>query len=379
MKHIKIMSLVLGIIILSALTFSGLANATSFKTGNSITVASNETVNGMLFAAGSNIDIAGTVNGDVYCAGQTVTISGTINGDVICAGQTIIISGEIDGNIRLAGQTVTLNSTVGNSATIGAQDLIIDKRGVIKRDLLGGSQNITVNGTIGRDIVAGSENLIINGQVSRNINGGTNTLSVGSAGIIGGDVEYVGPSSPSINKGGVIMGAVTRTAPKKQTQGVSAPIGLAWFVYVILAMLLTAIILVGLFPRVFNEASSTALKKPVQTALLGIIAIILTPMVIIMLAMLAVGIPLAILITLLWVVIMILSSPFVGYLLGRLILRSATNKPVLIMSLGISILVVTYFIPIIGFITGLAAWIFGTGMILMQSRILLHRPISKKQ
>jgi hypothetical protein len=381
MNYIKVITLSLSLVILSALAFVGVANAQSFKTGNTITVAANETIEGMLFAGGSNIDIAGIVNGDVYCGGQTITISGTVNGDVICAGQTITINGTVGGSVRLAGQSVSLGGTIGNSATVGTQNLTIDSNGVIGRDLLGGSQNITINGQVKRDVVAGSNSLTVNGKINRNIKGGLETLTVGSVGSIGGNVDYIGTSDPNVISGGKIVGTITRTAPKTQPKAtIYAPMvfTIGWFIYSFIAMIVLALVLVSLLPRAFQESSSIALKTPWQTAFVGFGAIILTPALIVILLITVLGIPLAILISLIWFIVMILSGPFAGYMLGRLIMRDS-KQPVWIILTGVSILAITYFIPIIGFITMLTAYIFGTGMILMQSKnMFIQKPVTKK-
>jgi len=379
MKYIKVITLSLSLVILSVLAFVGVANASNFKSGDTITVAANETINSMLFAAGNNIDIAGTVNGDVYCAGQTITISGTVNGDVFCGGRTIVVSGKVDGSVRLGGQTVTLSGTIGNSATIGAQDLVIDKNAVISRDLLGGSQNVTIGGVIGRDIVSGSQNLTINGKVGRNIDGGVQTLTVGSTGRVGGNVKYISATDLTVSTGGKIAGTVTRTAPKNNQTSTVAPMALAlgWFIYVFFAALALALILVALFPRVLIEVSAKAIKAPGQTTLIGIAGMVLIPMSIVILMFTGIGIPTAILTLFAWFIIMIVSGPFAGYMLGRLLLPKS-KQPVWIMLLGSAILIVTYFIPFIGCLTMLAAYIFGTGMILTQGKQLLLRPSTKK-
>jgi hypothetical protein len=54
------------------------------------------------------------------------------------------------------------------------------------------------------------------------------------------------------------------------------------------------------------------------------------------------------------------------------------KEPIWIMLSGASILIVTYFIPIVGFITMLAAYLFGTGMVLAQAKKLLFRTSPKK-
>ncbi len=373
MKNIKILAMGLCLVLVSALTFVGLASAQNFKAGDMVGVASNETVNSMLFAAGNNVDIAGTVNGDVYCAGQTLTISGTINGDVFCVGQTVLVSGTINGNIRIAGQTVTLNSIVSGSATIGAQTLVIDKNASIGRDLLGGTSDTTINGTIKRDMVAGAKDLNINGSIGGNINGYIESLNVGSAGVVSGKIEYTSKNNPFIADGGKIVGTVTRTAPKETAnKNYYAPMvfTFGWIIYCLISWVLLAIVLVALFPRIFAETTEKAIKKPGAIALTGLIGVILIPVLFVILLITFIGMPLAFLVLFAWILITLLSTPFAGYLLGRVIMTKS-KQPLAIMAVGTVILIFTYFIPIIGFITMLGAYLFGMGMILNRGKQLI--------
>jgi cytoskeletal protein CcmA (bactofilin family) len=374
-KYIKMITLTISLVILSALAFVGVANAQSFKSGDTVTVATNETISGMLFASGNSIDIAGTINGDLYCAGATVTISGTVNGDVLCAGQTIVISGKIDGDARLAASTVTLSSDITGSATVGAQTLVIDNDAKINRDLLGGVNSLTLNGEIGRDMLAGGTDVIVNGKIGRNLKGGVENITIGSSGVIGGNVEYVGTKDPVISSGGRIDGTITRTEPKSESASATfSPVAFTFgfFIYGLIAMLLVALILVGLFPRVFNEASEITMKKPGITFLTGLVAAVVIPISIGILLVSFVGIPLAILALLVWFIVIILSGPFSAYLLGKYLLPKS-SQPIGIMALGGAVLFVSYFIPIIGFFTMIGAYLFGTGMILSRSRWMTLR------
>ena len=369
MKHIKIITLAIGILFLSTLIFVGVANAQSFKSGDKITVAANETIDSMFFAGGNNVDIAGTINGDVFCAGQTVNISGVVNGDVFCAGETINISGKIDGNVRLAGQSVTLSGQITRSATVGAETLFIEKGSVISQDLMGGNKNITVNGNVKRDFLSGSEVLTINGKIGRNITGDINVLSVGSNGLIGGNIDYTGLNDPNVNSGGQIIGQVTGTEPKtgsEQENSTPFVFSFIWFIGFLITMITLSLCLVGLFPGIFKNAASKAIKSPGKVALAGAIATFAIPTLIIILLITIIGIPLAILCLLIWFTFMILTGPFVSYLLGSLILKKS-KSPILIMLLGTVILTTCSFIPLIGFITAIFSYVVGMGMIMVES------------
>jgi cytoskeletal protein CcmA (bactofilin family) len=380
MKYLMIISLSIGLIILSALTFVGMANAQSFQAGDKITVAKNETVNSMLFAGGNNIDIAGTVNGDVYCAGQSITISGIVKGDVICAGQTVIISGEVDGDVRLAGQNVTISGLISGSATIGSETVFIEKDSEIGRDLLGGTRTATINGKIVRDSTIGAETLIINGSVGRDVKGSLTQVTIGSTGLISGNLDYTSLNDPNISEGGEVKGIVTVYAPEKvEASGRSvAAMTFGWFLFFAMSMVFIGLVLSLLFPRVLHEAAQKAQKNIGATILTGIIAAVSAPAITIMLLISVIGIPLAFIIFLTWLIIVMINAPFVGYMIGQMILKNTTKQPVLMMLVGVGIISIVYFIPIIGVLAMIAVYIFGTGMILNQSKPLLDRIETKK-
>lgn len=376
MNKIKLLIIGAGFMLMSLFVFAGIANAQGFKTGDTASVAPDEVVDSMLFAAGNNVNIAGIVNGDVYCVGQTVSISGTVNGDVFCAGQTINVSGIVDGSVRLAGQNVNLGGEVNGSATVGAQSFVIEDGGRVARDLLGGIETLSINGEVGRDVTAGATTITVNGTVGRNITSQVNDLTIGSGGVVDGDVEYTSANEISIDGGGEVAGVTSRNTSPESNESEFIGITVGWIVYALLALLTVAVALVLLIPQVLHESAGNTLKKPGKTALVGLIAIILAPISIIALFVSVIGIPLAILAVLLWLTVMFLSGPFAGYTLGRVLMKN-NKRPILIMLLGSSILILMYFIPIIGFITMLAAYIFGVGMIMIEAGERLPKPRQK--
>ena len=54
--------------------------AADLRSGDTITVASGEVIDGDLYIAGSDIIIDGTVNGDIFGVGQSLTVNGIVNG-----------------------------------------------------------------------------------------------------------------------------------------------------------------------------------------------------------------------------------------------------------------------------------------------------------
>lgn len=371
MKKYRILLAALVIVSVSVFSYVGIASAHSFRTGNSVVIGSGQKVQDTLFAGGNSIDIAGEVFGDVFCAGQTITINGTVHGDVICAGQTVNITGKVDGDVRLAGQNVTVNGNITGNATIAGQSFNLSSAAVIGNDLSVGSADATLNGTIGRDLAAGSGTLLITNKIGRNIKGSVEHLKLSDTARVAGSIDYTSNNELEKSPGAVVGGKVTRTTPQKADQSQNAfwSFKLGWFIYWFFAMLVTAMALALLFPRILQNVTSQAIPSPWRALFAGFVASIVVPIILVALAITVIGLPIMLVLAMTWAVIAILSGPIFGYYLGRNILKSS-RQPLLYMLVGASLLLVLYFIPIIGLFAFLFAYWAGSGMVVLE---LFHK------
>lgn len=357
------------IFVMSAMVFTWgrVASAQSFNTGSDVTITG--TVDKTVFAAGQTVNINADVDGDIFCGGQTVTISGNVRGDIICGGQTITISGQVDGDIRLAGQTVSVGAVVNGNATIGAQTFTLSNSGVITGDATIGSQTTTINGGIGRDVTIGSENATVSGTVGRNITGQTTKLTLTKTANVAGSITYTSNNELTRQDGAAVGGTITRNTPTKQasmTKQIDVfGLGIAWLIYMLLAFVFAGLIIALLFPQVLRTVSQQAIIRPWKTLLVGFLSGFVAPALIALLAATIIGIPLAVVIGIAWVLILSLSGIFAAFYLGRVVLRHSTQA-VVIMLTGTALLGLSYFVPILGFLTFLAATWFGVGMILLE-------------
>jgi cytoskeletal protein CcmA (bactofilin family) len=375
MKKKSLAALGIGGLLIFILGFVSVGHAQEFRRGNSATIASNEKVDSSAYLAGRSIDVAGEVNGDLFCAGQNITISGTIHGDVICAGQTITISGRVDGDARLAGQTIAINSTINNNLTVAGQDFSLNSTGKVGQDITGGVENMTINGDVGRDLVLGATNAVIHGTIGRNIKSQVNKLDLASGAKVGGDINYASNNQLSKAPSAAVSGSIHRTQPVEHKKH-SGWFGIGFRIYWFFAALLVALVLVLLFPSVFEGSARLTMASFGKTLLLGVAALLFTPVIFVLLMITVVGIPLGIILMLAWLMALILSGPFFAYLLGKEIWRAQKN-PIWIMLVGAVILLLAYNIPFIGPIFMLAALFIGMGMLVRQATIRTPKPIYK--
>lgn len=358
-----------------ALVGGGLAAASgSFRSGERTSVAADEIVDGSLFIAGSTIDIAGTVDGDVFCAGQNITVSGTVRGDVICAGQNVDIEGVIEGDVRVAAQVVNVSAQVAGSATLAAQTAQLKKDSALQRDVVIGAENATLDGTIGRDVTLGADVASVGGTIGRDFDGDVVSLKLGRGADIGGNVSYVSDKNAERASGATIGGKLSRTTPEQAGREQSSGFGVAGAIYIIISLLLVSLAIVLLAPRTVHVISQQGTARLGVSALAGFATLVLLPVLAIILMISIIGLPLGLVVLLAWVVLMVISGPLAGYLLGRTILRNTSNNRVAYMAAGSLILLTLYIVPILGFVTLLVAVFVGSGMVVLELVRRLQRP-----
>jgi cytoskeletal protein CcmA (bactofilin family) len=367
----------LGVVL--SVSWARTASAQSFHTGTNIVLNKGGTIDSTVFAAGQTVDISAEVNGDIFCAGQTVTINATVHGDVICAAQTLTINGHVDGDVRLVGQAVTIGATVGGSATIGGQSFTLESAGSIDGDATIGSSSANFNGSVGRDVVAGGENVTIAGTVGRDVTAAGNALVLSSTAAVGGNLEYTSDNSVQRATGATVAGKIVHKTPTHDSNtkyGAVLGFGIAWFIYWLLALGFTALIAALLFPRVLQVVSNRALERPWQALLVGFLANISAPLVVALTAASVIGIPLAFMLGLFWLLVLLTSGLFFAFYIGRLVMRG-TQYALLTMLVGVAILLTVSFIPVLGLLALLATLWMGSGMVLMELFRRTPKPVYK--
>lgn len=344
---------------------------TNFRAGTDVTVSESQTLDHTLFASGNTVDVAGTVDGDVFCVGQNITITGTVNGDVICAGQSVSITGNVAGNIRAAGQTVTIGGRTERSLTVAGQSVTLDASGSVGGDATLAGQSITLNGSVGRDVSIAATAVTINGSVNRDVSATVTNLTLGGSSQIGGDLTYISRHDATQETGSEVTGSVSRQTPSTQQDNAprfGALIGGGFIValYMFIALLLVSLALILLFPQFIHDATEVAVAAPWKTLFVGLLSSILVPVILAVLMFTVVGIPLALLGALAWIIIVCISVPLTAYYIGSMLLSKSTTNPVWSMLLGTAIVLILYMIPFVGFLTWLIGMWFGLGIILQQ-------------
>lgn len=348
----------------------GAVNAAAVRSGDSVNLAQNETIDASMYVAGTTISIAGTVKGDLYCAGQTVEITGNIDGDVLCAAQQIRVSGVVGGDVRLAGQAVSVDGSVSGSGTVFAQTFEQTSRGKIDRDLTIYAQTLNLRGQTGRDVLGAGQITTISGTVGRSVEIETEKLVINSSGKIGGDLTYTSRNKVSLESGATVSGNTQQKMPAQKTEEVeaakvvAAPAAAA---YSFMAMLVLGVAIILGAPRLMADVTTTAKTRPWAAFGVGLLVLFVPPIVAFILLLTFVGIPLAAFIVLLWLAALLLSTPIAAHTIGRLIFGKMALKvgerwqQVIGLAVGLLLIEVVGLIPILGGLAKFAVLLLGLG------------------
>ncbi len=331
-----------------------------------VTVAKDEIVNDDLFIGAKSVLLDGTVNGDVFIGAESVKIGGVVNGNVHTAAKTIDVSGSVRGNMYGGGQTILVTgSHIGGSLLLGGATVSVDK-----------------DTTVAGSILTAAESVAIDSRITRNVFAGAGTLNIGASTQIGKDLYYgTGENKATISPDAVIVGATHKSemktpetksttdvvAMKKGFLKVMAATKVGMSILMFLGALIVGWVWMKLVEKQFSQSTAIVSQSFWKSMGLGfLIAMAFIPAVII-LCMTFVGLPLAGMSVLVFILYSCLSGLVTARALGTALLKANKKTPVFAaFALGLVIIKVVEMIPFAGFFVTLAVFWTGLGALTMQ-------------
>lgn len=363
---------------LSFIIFTNTAQAFEVKVDDSVNLNKEEIADGNVYASCGDMKIDGTVNGDVIAICKSVTINGTINGDLITFSQNITINGEVKGSARLAGTNITINGTIGHNVNAFGTEINLTSSSTVAWDVLIAGVNGNFNGTIGGNLHGDIASANIGGKIGKNINltvedNNQGGLLITKEAIVGGGLSYTSKQEAKIESVSSIVGPVSHAASKEKASNTIDT--LSNIFYKLSALFLVGLILISLKKNFIHDVAENLENKNWQTTLLGLVALILTPIIIIFFALTVIGIPLAIIILAAYLILLILSPIVSSFFVATLVLKNFIKKPInifLILLIGLLIFVLLSALPYIGGLLTIFFIIYGLGGLIFTIKNYLY-------
>ncbi len=243
--------------------------------------------------------IEGVVDGDLVIAAGDLRVTGLITGDLtmVSAG-SVVISGEVQGSVRGVAREVRVEESgvVGDDLVVAA--ITTRVRGNVRRDAIVFGGRFDLTGEIGRDLHGRFVRGNLDGRIGRNVDISTSSLDIGPGAVVGGSLRYRSNRSAAADPAASITGQFERLSPRP-----SFFVDVWWTLATMLgffAFLFSGILLLWLMRETSDRAIEAIVTRPWRTLLFGLGAIVLLPLVIMMFVVSFVGVPVAILLGVLY-------------------------------------------------------------------------------
>jgi cytoskeletal protein CcmA (bactofilin family) len=271
----------------------------SIRTANQVIVTEDDVVAEDLYALGGRTIIEGTVQGDLVVLSGEVIVTGTVEGDVIgLVWGPARFAGEVGESVLLAclrldagGRIGADLSTLAGEAAVGAE---------VDRDLLliGGSAE--VSGSVGRDLRAQAWRLTVEGEVGRDVVARVDDMILGDAARVAGDVTFRASDEVRVSDAAAVGGTLVQAQVLAPTWARAVTRLVGWLS--VLGFLVAGVALFWVFRGTAPRSVQVARERPWRSALVGLGVLVLPPLLAVPLFLTLVGLPVAVLILLFWVV-----------------------------------------------------------------------------
>lgn len=345
-----------------------------YEEEGTVRVDAGEVIEDTVFLAGKTAIVAGVVDGDVFAAAERVEVTGEIRGNLYGAGESVTVAGDVGGNAHLAGQDVELDARVGGSAFVAGQNLALTAESQIARDGFLAGETVRSRGLVGKDVYVAAERIELGGKVERNVRGYGSQVSLTSSGAVGGDLRLTVPSEDAVVlDDGATIGGGTEIEIEERDEYRPFVSGGFYFGVIAkaLAMLLLGFVLAALFPSLV-PTRPTSSGQVLREMGIGFAALVATPVVVLLVAITVIGIPVSIVLGVLYLALLFLSSLVVAYFAVARLPTFGQRGVGIALRTGLALLAVLLLteVPFIGGGLCFLILIFGLGSILLHLRDL---------
>lgn len=375
------------ILILLTLSLALRANASASigyhpEFGHNVTIGKDEVIEGPYLNAGDSVTIRGTINGDAYIAGGVVTVDGTINGDLLVGGGVVTIKGRVSDDVRAAGGMVTIDGKVGKNVTAFGGTITFGSDADIDGDVVTGGGTFAHLGNIDGKALIYSGEVTLAGRVGGNLKTTAEKVTVLKTALLDGNLDYTSEKEASVSAEARIAGTVKRTAaekgltpigPRLRRDFLTFRLGINLLSY--LSMLLLGLLLLRIAPRQMAAVSKRIGQQPWRSMGLGFLILILTPIVIVILITTVIGIPLAAILGVVYLLWISLSSLFTGLFVGQKVFDLANLKEnrYAMLAVGLLLLQLVLALPVVGGFVRLLSVLAAMGAMLTLKREALRK------
>lgn len=326
-----------------------------------------------LYLTGTDITVTVPLPADIMALGGTLTLSGAVIGDALLGGGTVNVTRGIGGDLRAAGGQVIVSGPVAGDLLLAGGSVVASTTALDTR-IIGG--NVKLMGSGGPAYVYGAD-IVLSGEFAGDVEVvASDRLTLLEGTVIKGALKYDAPQQAGIPASVRVEGGVTYTGASsylptvEQAKTFALAGASVLFIVHIIAVLIAAGLLAGLFPvfsqRVADKALSRTPGRFALLALLGFGVAFAAPVLILILLVSFVGMGVALILGAAYVLLLMLGYLYAGILAGAALARGLVKRTKVTWKfalLGMLVLYLIGVIPVIGDLVTFVLFLVATGAI----------------
>jgi cytoskeletal protein CcmA (bactofilin family) len=356
----------LAVLLALAGLLAGVPAAAATRAGGSVEIT--EPVADDLYAAAGTVWLTAAVDGDAVLAGGTVTVAGDVASDALLAGGSVDVAGVVGDDLRAAGGQVTISGLVTDQAIIAGGTVALAPEGAVAGRLWIAGNDVDVAGQVGGNLQVTAATVRIGGRIEGDVDVRARRIEIEPGATIGGDFTWRSDAEPVIAEDAQILGNIGGARPAfDDERGFRAGRGLGGRLALALAVFIAAAVLWRLFPDFVRRGSGKLRAAPLQTLVTGAAAFALTPLVVLMLFVTAIG----------WLLAIVLVAGYGFALAGTGLLALAAlaeafasrgggaagwSRRLLLLAVITTSVVLLQGVPAVGGLVTILLWLAGLGM-----------------
>ncbi len=322
---------------------------TVLRSGDSVSIAEDQIVEGDFYTAGSKISISGEIKEDIVSAGGETTINGTVGGDAFLTGGRVDVHGKIGDDLRiLAGEVTIAEPVAGDIFVIGGSVNILSTATVAGDVIIFGGEAV-IEGTVEGDVIGMMGTLRIDAPVKGDVDVTVEQLTLGDNAVIDGGVSYVSDVVLVQSLNATVAGDVMRSDTLVEEDGNG------WNSLVVFALVLLFSVLVWYLVarKTLQSVVSRISDHGVRSVLIGFATLIFAPVAFSVLMVSVIGSVVGFIAFLIYLIALVLSVVGATAVLGALSLLIGKKKSVptvnlVSLVLGVLVFCLLILVPVIG-------------------------------
>ncbi|MEY3783793.1 MAG: hypothetical protein RLZZ230_115 [Candidatus Parcubacteria bacterium] len=352
----KILGILLLTTIISGVLVVPVEAKSVLRSGDTVSIAEDQIVEGDFYAAGSKINVSGEIKEDIVTAGGQTTLNGSVGANAFMVGGRVDIHGTVGDDLRIvAGEVTIAEPVMGDLLVIGGSVNILSSASVAG-DVIIFAGDATIEGSVGGDVIGRTGSLRIDAPVGGDVDVTTDQLTLGDNAAIEGSVRYVSGvvvvQSLNANVGGDLMRSDPPLAASSNGWNPLFVMGLI-LLFSVLAWYLVS-------RKTLQKMVVRATSHSLRSVIIGFVVLTVAPFATAILLFSAIGTVVGFVALLLFLLLTVLGVVGSVAVAGSLLLIAAkkqTTPVVTLLSLVLGIFVFTLLLmlPVIGLVLIIAA------------------------